>query len=442
MTQVGEGIAASIIQLLFDDYLFVGVESVTFGSGVRVYEVGAGGTETEVPAAGTPHWTPTHSHPAVYVRQGGAGETKALKVRVEWSHHGRDGAARLKGVSSDGTTVIEGDFTIAGARGSADVACELTKRPATVANYGRGLGFTWTVTAGGETATAPGGTPLRLFFVDARPKPIAWGGEYVGHYLPVVDWATRWASGTSGGAAVLAAIWDKFSDGAAARVPHATGFAYWKTNDPAQNLRDLLDPDFHANVKGWSCRAIAHTFMECLALHGIQCLEVIPNTAPGTRAFLVHNWTVRATTIPNWAPRPELYYAGSWVPSDRPPLNTSVPTSLKKLGPAGPSADPLEIDMLKRPGVPAQGQRRAPLLFSNHWIVEVGGQLYDTSYGIRHANDFVAYARTSLGGWLVGTLADTYEEGWLWWVTSKASRAFVGMEISTHALVRQNGASN
>src|SRR5688572_763547 len=122
MTQVGEGIAAAIIQFLFDEFLFVAVDSVTFDSGIKVFDVQAGGTEVELPPAGTPHWMATVSHPAVYVRQGGTGETKDLKVKVEWSQKKRDGSAKLKGVSSDGTTEIEGDFSISGDRGSAEVA--------------------------------------------------------------------------------------------------------------------------------------------------------------------------------------------------------------------------------------------------------------------------------------------------------------------------------
>jgi hypothetical protein len=441
MTQIGEGIFAEIIKYLSDEYLFTGVLEVTFDSGIQVFDLQAAGVEVEVPAAGTPHWTPGANFPAVYVRAGGTGETKALKVKVGWDQVGYDGSAKLKGESADGRIVIEGDFSISGATGDVVVDCQFTTKPTTVANYGAGAAFTWTVTAKGETFSAPGGNLLRLFFVDAKPKPHSWG-YYKKHYLKVIDWATAWAAGAAGEPAVLAAIWSRFSDGTRARVPHATGFAYWKTDNPVQDLKKVIAPDTDAGTRGWSCRAIAHLFMECLAVHGIRCAEVIPETPGGTRAFLVHNWNVAASPVPNWEVAPDLYYAGSWVPSSSPPLNTPTSTSLTKQPIAGPSTDPLEIDMRKQPGVPAQGQRNAPLMFGNHWIVQVGGHLYDTSYGIRHPNDIVAYATASLGGWLIDVLSDTYTTGFLWWLTTHNSKAFRSRHISNHTLVRGAGASN
>jgi hypothetical protein len=440
MTQIGEGIAAAIIKFLSEKYLFAGVLEVKFDSGIRIFDLQRGGAEPELPASGTPHWSPAGTFPAVYVRQGGTGETKDLKVKVGWNQKSRDGSAKVKGESSDGAIMIEGDFTISGESGSAEVSCQFTKKPATVANYGSGIGFSWTVTAGGETVSAPGAGQLKLFFVDAQPKPLSW--SYKKHYLKVIDWATSWAAGKAGEAPVLAAIWDRFSDGSSARVPHVTGFAYWKTNKPVQDLKKVIAPDTDAGKLGWSCRAIAHLFMECLAVNGIQCVEVIPQTAGGTHAFLVHNWDVAATPFPNWESSPDLYYAGSWVPSDTAPLNTPAPTSLLKQKLAGPATDKLTIDMQKRYGVPAQGQRKAPLMFSNHWIVQVGSRLYDTSYGLEHPNSMIGYASTSLGGWLVGLVPDTYTTGFLLWLTTRTSRAFQARHISKHVLVRSDGASN
>jgi hypothetical protein len=440
MTQIGEGIAPTIIKLLTDEWLFVGILEVTFNSGIKIFDLQAGGAEPELPAAGTPHWTETANYAAVYVRAGGTGETKELKVKVGWNQKKRDGSAKLKGESGDGSIVIEGDFNVSGERGEAEVSCTFTKKPATVANYGKGIAMSWTVTAGGETATAPGANNLKLFFVDAKPKPLNW--SYKRHYLKVIDWATTWAAGKAGETAVLAALWDKFSSGSAARVPHVTGLSYWKTNNPVQDLKKVIAPDTDAGVRGWSCRAIAHLFMECLALHGIRCVEIIPETPGGTYAFLVHNWTVAPSPLPNWEPSPDLYYAGSWIESDYPPLREAVSTSLTKEKNTGPTTELLEIDMQKRPGVPAQGQHKAPLMFSNHWIVLVNGQLYDTSYGIRHPDNFVAYAATSLGGWLVGVKADTYTEGFWLWLTTKSSDAYQTRHISKHTLTRNAGASN
>lgn len=440
MTQVGEGIVAAIVKLLSDEYLFAAIAEVTFASGIPIFGIEAGGAETELPAAGTPHWGTGVTYPAVYVREGGTGGTNTLTVKVEWSQKGRDGSAKLKGESVDGLIVIEGDFSISGERGDAVVNCSFTKRPTVVANYGRGIGFVWTVTAGGQTVDAPGASMLELFFVDAEPKPVGWS-EYQNHYLRIIDWATAWAAGAAGEAAVFAALWGKFSNGTRARVPHVTGFSYWKTTSCAQNLINLLDPSFDAHSKGWSCRAIAHTFMACLSLHGIRCLEVIPNTAGGTRMFLVHNWQVDPSPTPNWENGPDLYYAGSWVDSSSSQHYDAVSSSLTKYKLTGYTTEALSHDMRKVPGVPAQGQNLAPLGFINHWIVEVGGLLYDTSYGLRHPNSMTTYASNSLGGWLIDTLPDQYQGGFLW-LTTKTSRAFRTYHISRNTLVRHNGSSN
>ncbi len=444
MTQVGEGIVAEIIKFLSDEYLFAAIAEVKFESGIPILGVEAGGTTTELPPAGTAHWGTGVTYPAVYVREGGTGGVDTLKVKVEWSQVGRDGSATLRGESADGLIVVEGNFSISGLRGDAVVDCTFTKRPPVVANYGRGIGFVWTVTAGGSTVDAPGASTLFLFFVDAEPKPIAWdGGENENHYLQIIDWATSWAAGQAGDAAVLDAIWSKFSSGTRARVPHVTGFSYWKTRACAQNLLSLLDPSFDAQSKGWSCRAIAHTFMACLSLHGITVLEVIPNTPGGTRMFLVHNWQVEPAPTPNWENSPDLYFAGSWAEAPNSSQHyTAGTSSLTKYKLTGWTTEALSVDMRKQPGVPAQGQNLAPLGFRNHWIVEVGGELYDTSYGVKHANNITTYAQGALGGWLIDTLPDQFTTGWWFWLTVQTAYAFRTREISQHTLVRHDGSTN
>jgi hypothetical protein len=407
MTQLGEGVCVGTIGTAPLDTLFVAVTAVTFESGIKIFDVEAGGAEVEIPAAGNPHWgLGSVVRPAVYVRQGGLGETKDLKVRVEWSQTGHDGAAKIEGRSVDGSIVIQGDFNISGQRGAADVAARFTTKPDKVTHLGGGIGFEWKVSAGADTAVATGGSPLKLFFVDAKPKPINW--SYAAHYLKIIDWVTTWASGKQGEAPVLAAIWDQFSDGTGARVPHVTGFVYWKTNfnTVIQVLPTVFQPDGHTAEFGWSCTAIAHTFMACLAVNGITCKEVVVNAPPGM-GFLVHNWDVQATPVPNWAKQPDRYYAGTWSDSDLPPLKVAAASGLKQQSATGPTTLPLVVDMKKRPGVPAQGQRQAPLMFRNHWIVEVNGSLYDTSYGAIHANSMTVYAKDSLAGWLVNRLPDT-----------------------------------
>lgn len=435
-----EPIAIVLALLKQPEYLLVKVIEIKFDSGIKLYNVEAGGAEVETPPAGTPHWGGGKTYPAVYVREGGTGEVKTLKVKVEWRQLGRSGSAKLKGRSPKGTIVIEGSFSISGDRGEAEVSCEFTKRPNAVANFGTGVPLTWTVECAGEKVTATGGNSAILYFVDAKPLPIGWG--YKKHYLKVVHWTTLWAAGRQGKAKVLAAIWAKFSNGKKARVPHATGFSYWKTGGPVQDLKTLLRPDDVVLKRGWSCKAIAHLFMECLALHGIKVVEVMLDTAPSTQLFLVHNWSVRSKPIPNWDANPQHYYAGSWIESSNPPLASPVPTSLFQHTTLGPTKTKLKIDMLKKTGVPAQGQPRAPLGFSNHWIVEVEGSLYDTSYGLKHPNDMIAYAKTSLAGWLIGSMSDSYTEGKGKAVTTKSSAAWYTVAISTHTLLRTDLASN
>lgn len=190
-----------------------------------------------------------------------------------------------------------------------------------------------------------------------------------------------------------------------------------------------------------------------MALHGQQCLEVVPNTAPGTDLFLVQNWDVRAAPMPNWQQYPDVYYAGSWIHSSRPPLSIAVRTSLTRQviasGPVLPgqppvvltTQTPLAIDMQKRPGVPAQGQPAAPLGFGNHWIVQANGFLYDTSYGARHANDIDRYRNAAVAGWRVGALNDQYKGGFLW-LKTKQSLAWRTRKHANYSLVRQHGDSN
>lgn len=435
-----EPIAILMAMLQDPSYLLVKVKEIKFESGIKLFEVRNGGAEVETPPAGTPHWGSGKVYPAAYVREGGTGEVKTLKVKVEWRQLNRSGSAKLTGRSPKGTIVIEGNFSVSGERGEAEVSCEFKKRPTTVANYGSGVALTWTVECAGEKVTATGGNQVILYFVDAKPLPIGWG--YKKHYLKVVHWATSWASGRQGKDKVLAAIWAKFSNGKAARVPHVTGFSYWKTGDPVQDLKTLLTPDVDVRGKGWSCRAIAHLFMECLAVNGIKCREVIPVTAANTQMFLVHNWKVRPKPYPNWEDTPDYYYAGSWVPSSYPPLSIAVTTSLNQWTKKGETKKPLKIDMLKKSGVPGQGQPKAPLGFYNHWIVEVDGKLYDTSYGLKHANDMVAYAKTSLAGWLLGLLDDEFTLGRGKTAVKRPSKAWYAVEISKHTLQRNNGSSN
>jgi len=413
MSELGECIAVSSSQEADNTVLELAITAITFKSGIECYGFKRDKTAEIRPPGSDPHWRSWKVYPAVYVRKGGSGETKACEIDVKWTQQGCDGTADLIGTSDDGKIRIEGKIDIKGERGKATITAELTEKPDKVANYGAGVTFDWTVKAKGKNYAATGGSPLKLFFVDRKPRPIGWSGtnsHYKKHYIKVIDWATKWASGKATEKPVFDAIWDEFSTGSGARVPHTTGYAYWKRNTCIQELENLVKPGEKPRFHGWSCRAIAHLFMECLALHGIACQEVIPQVPAGrARVFLVANWERRPATIPNWPSDSSLYYGGSGSPIDTAPTWSFSPTHLKKHPFAtAPTVDRglLEIDMKKKPGIPAQGQNNAPPFFGNHWIVLSMGKLYDTSYGLEHPNDKTQYADVSIPGWVVNGLPD------------------------------------
>jgi hypothetical protein len=456
--------------------LIAALLEIKFESGIEIFDVKSGGASPQLPAAGTPHWGAAGVFPAVYVRQGGVGETKGLKIKVKWKQTGCAGSADLEGESSDGKIKIEGKFNIAGDDGEIEVNCEFSKKPDTVTNYGKGIGFFWKVTASGVTAAATGAAVLRLFFVNAKPKPVAgatW--PYKKHYLQVIDWATQWAKGKQGEAAVFKDIWAKFSyktfwrGEERAHIPHITGFSYWPHGDAArlaQSLDKVVEPGYAA-ANGWSCKGIAHLFMECLALHGIQCKEIMPLTPNSAKSFLVHNWDVTLAPEPNWYDQPDDHYGGSWVSTPTvPPLKREVRTGLKKkikpamapppLPPAAPAPavaappppppeKPLEIEFKKKSGVPGQGQANPPLFFRNHWIVEYSGKLYDTSYGIEHNTiNITDYGKKALAGWFIDFKKETgAKSGYLWWIKPEPlAYAFVCHVFANHTLIKVELASN
>jgi hypothetical protein len=299
-----------------------------------------------------------------------------------------------------------------------------------VKSYFAGCNVVWELEANGNTHTLPT-TYLKLFFLDARPNPVSFADGYPRHFLGAVRWATEWADGKAGSVEVFRAIWAQFKG---PQVPHATGLAYWKTSWPAQNLSDVLRPGY-ADFYGWSCRGIAHLFMECLALHAIACVEVIPNAPMGLLLFLVKNWRFLDSPVNPYLCG--LHYGGSWVDIAVAPLQRLVESTDPRIG-------TFTRDCLKLPGVPAQGQNQAPLGFRNHWIVLAQGQLHDTSYGGEHPNDIDTYARSSIDGWLVRTLNDTYKEVSGAGVKELACKAWLTVphEGGLHRLIRIDGAKN
>lgn len=385
MTEIGEGVEVGAPAPAPEKVLIVGLLEIWFDSGIELHDLDKDGLESRLPPRGKPHWGTTESYPAAYVRQGGAGETKKLRVRVRWEQKGCDGEAKLSACGAGGALTVAGTFPLEGEAGERLVLCEFTKKPAVVRNGEAGFRLRWTLQVSGQDVAITD-TEHELHFLDAAPKPISWG--YPKHYRRAVAWATRWADGRQGEAAVYAAIWSHFKG---PKLVHATGFSYWKTKKCAQNLKDVLHPGF-ADEKGWSCAGIAHLFMECLAVHGIVCCEVIVEVPDGVKMFLVKNWEFApAPARLHRHNEPQLYNAGVWISLMTPPLNRIVRLPGGDIGP---------IDCRKLPGVPAQGQLEPPVMFGNHWIVRTQGSLHDTSYGGVHADAVATYTEASIDGWL------------------------------------------
>src|SRR4051794_17565209 len=113
MTQVGEAVAVEVDSDANPKFVLLAIVEVTFDSGIEIYELDGAGDATLLPPSGTPHWSRAKgSHPAVYVREGGKGETKKVKVKVGWIQQGCDGSVKLEGKSAD--VCISGDFSISG----------------------------------------------------------------------------------------------------------------------------------------------------------------------------------------------------------------------------------------------------------------------------------------------------------------------------------------
>lgn len=399
MTEIGEGVGAGS-ETDTGKSLSIVIVEIWFDSGIDLYDRRKDDTDAQLPPSGQPHWgSPSAgSYPAAYVRQGGSGETKKLRVKLRWFQRECDGEAKLIGAAPRDHLKIEGSFSISGETGEVMVDCEFVEKPTVVKNYRSTVGIAWGVEGGGMSVEAQK-TYHPLYFLDAAPRPIGW--SYKRHYHRAVDWSTQWSDGKSGASAVFAGIWAKF---AGPRVPHATGYAYWKTRACAQKLMDVVHPTFAAK-KGWSCKGIAHLFMECLALHGVQCQEIVVETYAGTAAFLVKNWRFKSKRALKHRtdPYPEYFYAGPWRDTVNAP--TTVVASLKGINVRG-------IDCSKRRGVPAQGQRRAPPIFGNHWIVRTQGKLYDTSYGGAHVDDIAVYTVAAIDGWLMAVAPGATASEW------------------------------
>jgi hypothetical protein len=367
------------------------------------------------------HWEPGPDNrplPACYVRDGpgvtGSRERK-LQVTLEITTE-LGGTAKL--TAKDAEVEVEGTQTVTGSSPPTKQVvvfnCVFTKLPSTVRLLEKWR-FAWTLELEGETRDL-NATNLTLFIVDQNPKLVNWWTSRIHNWYEwVLEHSCRWADGKTGVDQVFGAIWDKFSTGTEARINNETKWSYWKTGDPSQALYEL---PYEAELRGWSCKSTCHFFMMAIAVHGLECQSVIPTSpvsgrAPGS-AFLVAKWTLVGaggdpsnsitsigpfyTFFPHSVPvlSAGQYYAGDW---------DATPKLLADR--AGWTRDAIRAS----PPHPAQGQRNPPLMFHNHWILELktgSTGLYDTSYGGGRvekgpsgpfAGPLGAYQAVAISGW-------------------------------------------
>jgi hypothetical protein len=389
------------------------VVSVEFQSGIPLWTIddtvdpNAADPNRQVPPPGQVHWhAGKKKYPAVYVRDGAAGSpSRDLRVVVEITTD-LSGTARLTAQNLD--VEVEGTASVSASQTATRYTfnCRFTQLPKTVRllRYWR---FAWHLELAGQTRTL-NATLLTLYIVDEIPRDITWGSgdNNKNWYDWVLEFSCSWAAGETGATNVFNAIWNEFSDGTRARVPHATGWAYWQTDDPAQALYKIpyynRDPDA-SKRKGMSCRSTCHFFMMAVAVHGMGCVEIVPVGDPEAAGaeFLVAEWTLVGAGLRFPARGPGHYYAGDWAP-------VIPPRAL----PDRPGWSP---DALPRNRHPGQGQSNPPLYFNNHWIVYMqsgGSGLYDTSYGgagvpvSAGALPLAGYQPVAISGWnaaIVGT---------------------------------------
>jgi hypothetical protein len=282
--------------------------------------------------------------------------------------------------SKDADVEVEGTASVSPSKTATPVVfnCKFKKLPKTVRLL-KNHRFAWTLDlpgAGGPRKL--NATPLTLFVVDEKPKKVTWPDPNKDLYDWVLEYSCRWANGQTGADDVFKAIWKKFSTGTKARVPHETGYIYWKKNSCIQALYALRYSKKGGKTDGWSCRAICHFFMMSIAAHGLDCQSVIPTGTP--LGFLVAEWTLAgAGGDPANAGLPGplsgglpagFYYGGDW--------DYSAPPKAKK------DRKGWHRDAYRTNPHPGQGQSNPVIVFANHWILDLKSGptgLYDTSYG-------------------------------------------------------------
>ena len=339
--------------------------------------------------------------------------------------------------AKDKDVEVDGTASVSKSKKATEVVfnCKIKKLPTTVRLLEKHR-FAWTLKIdGGGPARNINATILTLYILDDKPKKVSgkwWDPENKDLYDWVLDYSCLWANGKTGADRVFEAIWNKFSTGTQARVPHETNWIYWKKRSCVQALFNLryqgrAMPYKGGKANGWSCKAICHFFMMSIAAHGLDCQSVVPTGS--TMSFLVAKWTlVGAGGDPANVGLPGplsaglpagVYYAGNW--------STSAPGEM--VVPPRPRADRKgwhrDADRAEPPH-PGQGQSYPPLYFGNHWILDLKcgpAGLYDTSYGGKHIDK--GPSGPTPAGVLLGPLGAYQAEAISGWVKDLQGRSLI-----------------
>ncbi|GHG92578.1 hypothetical protein [Comamonas sp. JC664] len=267
------------------------------------------------PDGSDPHWKPAVinpylkslnrppvSWPVAYVRTGAVTQPPPPTLSVTFKASPKKSLEKLPSSSrrwvravvaqGPGTCLWVPDTEVEfNASGEGKAVFPLEGIPSTVAMLS-GVEFTWEVAESGcEYAAMEPRSKHTFFIVDALPT----AGRYNikayngGPLLDALYFACTWAEGKAGSAEVLAAIWSKF---VGTPDPHPSDMGYWLTVDPlpeddffrCMRLRraELKKAQSGAFKVNSSCSAFAQLFINCIAMHGIECAEVKVSPAIGT----------------------------------------------------------------------------------------------------------------------------------------------------------------
>ena len=241
-----------------------------------------------MPAGGDVHWKRRAgttqeeiSWPAAYIRDGATGAgAKKVHVAFSASDVAFNGSLLIKAVSDVGITIPETAVSFTSGK-TAEIPFDLKNLPKTV-RWLSGLTFHWKYRSSTNPNSIPAHDTRHTFFILDAPPLKANLDDEDKFLFEILDWACRWASGRSGSANVLAAIWEHFHP---VRAEHDTGLVYWKNHQipyinriMPQNIVDAIQAQDDSDPKrrnGASCIVFDRIFINCLLAHGITAAEIM-----------------------------------------------------------------------------------------------------------------------------------------------------------------------